>query len=82
MRLSWKGLAPIGMAMVVVQGGLLFMGRPVSWISTVAELGILVVAATISLLSGKPISGRQLSLVEADELAVGRGRARASVQAR
>ncbi len=70
MRLSWKALVPIGMAIVVVQGVLLYFGRPISWISTAAEIGILVIAAMISLLSGKPITGRQLSLVEDDEHAI------------
>jgi len=78
MRLSWKALAPIGMAIVVVQGVLLYAGRPVSWLSPVAEIAIVVIAALISLLVGRPITGRQFSLVEADQLAIGRGRSRAA----
>lgn len=79
MRLSWKALVPIGMAIVIFEGVLLYLGRPVSWFSTLAEIGILLVAAVISLLSGKPITGRQLSLVEDDALTIRPSRSRAMV---
>ncbi len=63
MRLAWKGLVPIGTALVVVQGVLLYAGHPVSWVSPIIEIAILVLAALIGVASGAPVTGRQASLV-------------------
>jgi NADH-quinone oxidoreductase subunit H len=62
MRLAWKGLVPVGMAVVVVQGVMLYAGRPVSWFTPLIEIGLLALAALIGVASGAPITGRQTSM--------------------
>lgn len=66
MRLAWKGLVPLGVALVAVQGVWLFYGRPVTWFAPVVELGLLLVAGVVSALSGQVITGRQASLRDLD----------------
>lgn len=81
MRLAWKGLVPIGMAIVVIQGTLLYVGRPVHWITPAAEVAVLLVLAVIAMLRPAPITGRQTSLQRADaaELARALGRSGATL---
>jgi len=68
MRLAWKGLVPIGTAVVVVQGMMLYSGHPVSWVSPIIEIAILILAALIGVASGAPITGRQASLVRHEQI--------------
>lgn len=65
MRLAWKGLVPVGMGMLAVQGWLLYRGTPVHWSAPVAEVLLLVIAGAVNVASGREITGRQASLLRA-----------------
>jgi NADH-quinone oxidoreductase subunit H len=61
MRLAWKGLVPMTMGIVAVQGLILYNGWP-QWIALPANVLILLLGAFVGAASGKQITGRQLSL--------------------
>jgi len=63
MRLAWKSLIPMGMAMVLLQVWILYRDLP-QWYSTVGNVMILAVAALSGAMAGRPITGRQRSLVQ------------------
>lgn len=62
MRLAWKGLVPITMALVVLAGVLVYAGQPASPLATVGNLLLWLAAGVVSVLSGRPMSGRQSEL--------------------
>lgn len=72
MRLAWKALVPMTMAMVAVQGVILYAGWS-QWVSLPANGLILVVGAFVGAASGRQITGRQLSLQQRGRLGVQRG---------
>ena len=72
MRLAWKALVPMTMAMVAVQGVILYTGWS-QWVSLPANGLILVVGAIVGAASGKQITGRQHSLQRPARLGVQRG---------
>ncbi len=61
MRLAWKALVPMTMIMVAVQGIIIYTGWS-QWVSLAANVAILVFGALLGAASGRPITGRQLSL--------------------
>lgn len=61
MRLAWTALVPMSMALVAVQGIILYAGWS-QWIALPANLAILVFGAFFGAASGRPITGRQTSL--------------------
>ncbi|HKQ47618.1 MAG TPA: NADH-quinone oxidoreductase subunit NuoH [Phycisphaerae bacterium] len=61
MRLAWKGLVPMTMGIVAVQGIILYAGWP-QWFALPANVMILFIGAFVGAASGKQITGRQLSL--------------------
>jgi NADH-quinone oxidoreductase subunit H len=64
MRLAWKGLVPLGMVLVAVQGGLVYIGRPVHWSAPLCEIAALLSAGLIGAWSGRPVTGRQASMLD------------------
>ncbi|MBN2559865.1 MAG: NADH-quinone oxidoreductase subunit NuoH [Phycisphaerae bacterium] len=66
MRLAWKSLVPITMALVVLQCVIVYIDLPRFWAWVVALAGnviIVVIAAWASAKSGVPVTGRQQSLM-------------------
>ncbi len=61
MRLAWKSLVPMSMALVAIQGAVIYYGWP-QWFTLVGNGAILLVGGAVSALGGKPITGRQQSL--------------------
>jgi NADH-quinone oxidoreductase subunit H len=62
MRLAWKGLVPLGLALAVWTGVLVYLGRPVTIWAPIGE-AVIVTAALVVLALRKPeITGRQTSL--------------------
>lgn len=61
MRLAWKSLVPLTMALVVVQVLIIYFGVSMWW-ALAANLGFLVTGAAFGSISGSPITGRQHSL--------------------
>jgi NADH-quinone oxidoreductase subunit H len=62
MRLAWRGLVPMSLAIVAVVGVLVYWGRPVSIWATVGDLAV-VAAALAFMASRKPeMTGRQENL--------------------
>jgi NADH-quinone oxidoreductase subunit H len=72
MRLAWKGLVPMTMGIVAVQGIILYAGWS-QWVSLPANGLILVVAAFVGAAGGKQVTGRQLSLRSRGRLGVQHG---------
>jgi hypothetical protein len=62
MRLAWKSLIPIGIALVLLQAWILYRDLP-QWYSTVGNVMILAVTALVGAMMDRPITGRQKSLV-------------------
>jgi NADH-quinone oxidoreductase subunit H len=62
MRLAWKSLIPIGIALVLLQAWILYRDLP-QWYSTVGNVMILAVTALVGAMVDRPITGRQKSLV-------------------
>lgn len=62
MRLAWKSLIPMGMALVLLQVWILYRDLP-QWYSTVGNVMIVAVAALWGAMANRPITGRQRSLV-------------------
>lgn len=73
MRLAWKGLVPIGIALVTLQVLIIHFQWPL-WYATVGNGAIVLVALCVSQLSPSPITGRQQSL-RLREAALRRGEA-------
>ncbi len=65
MRLAWKALVPLGVALVIVQGVLVYVGRPVHWISPAAEFAVLAAGGLLGAWCGRRVTGRQASLPQA-----------------
>lgn len=65
MRLAWKSFVPITMALVALQGVIVYTGWS-QWLALVGNVVIVVVAAVVGAASGTPVTGRQQSLIERD----------------
>ncbi len=63
MRLAWKSLVPMGLAVVASQAIIMFAGWS-QWVSLFASGLIVVLAAVIGAASGTPVTGRQQSLMK------------------
>lgn len=61
MRLAWKGIVPMSMALVAVQGVITFTGAE-KWWATIGNVAIVLVAGTIAACRREPVTGRQASL--------------------
>lgn len=61
MRLAWKSLVPMSMALVAIQGAVIYNGWP-QWFTLIGNGAILLIGGAVSALGGKPITGRQQSL--------------------
>lgn len=61
MRLAWKSLVPLTMALVVVQVVIIYYGLS-PWWALAANAALLLAGGAISLAGGKAITGRQHSL--------------------
>lgn len=61
MRLAWKSLVPLTMALVVVQVLIIYNGLS-PWWALAANAAVLLVGGGVSILGGKKITGRQHSL--------------------
>src|SRR5205085_11121291 len=61
MRLAWKGLVPMTMALVALQGVILYAGWP-QWWTLPGNVVVLLIAGFIGAASGRPVTGRQRSL--------------------
>ena len=61
MRVAWKGLVPISMALVALQGVIVYL-RVSQWWATAGNLAIMVGALIVASAARKPITGRQQSL--------------------
>lgn len=61
MRMAWKGLVPISMALVALQGVIVYLGVN-QWWATAGNAAIIVGALIVAGVSRKPITGRQQSL--------------------
>jgi NADH-quinone oxidoreductase subunit H len=67
MRLAWKGLVPMTMAIAAVQGMVIYAGWP-QWVSLPANVLVLTIAGYLGAASGKPITGRQQSMQRAEAI--------------
>ncbi|MFH1419363.1 MAG: NADH-quinone oxidoreductase subunit NuoH, partial [Planctomycetota bacterium] len=63
MRLAWKSLVPMGLAIVAAQAIIMFAGWS-QWVSLFASVLIVVLAAVIGAAGGTPVTGRQQSLMK------------------
>jgi len=61
MRLAWKGLVPMTMALVALQGMIIYQDWP-QWWALPGNAAILLAAGLLSAASGQAITGRQQSL--------------------
>jgi NADH-quinone oxidoreductase subunit H len=61
MRLAWKSLVPMSMALVAVQGAIIFYGWS-QWYALVGNVAVLLAGGMFSALGGRAITGRQQSL--------------------
>jgi NADH-quinone oxidoreductase subunit H len=62
MRLAWKSLVPLTMALVAVQVVIVYLGCS-PWWALFANAVLLIIGGVAGLASGKPITGRQHSLL-------------------
>jgi NADH-quinone oxidoreductase subunit H len=62
MRLAWTSLVPMTMAMVALQGVIVFTGWS-QWLALPGNVAIVVAAAAVGAASGTPVTGRQQSLM-------------------
>jgi len=62
MRLAWKSLVPITMALVALQVVIIYTGWS-RWVALAGNLAVLLIAGAVSLASGSPVTGRQQSLM-------------------
>jgi NADH-quinone oxidoreductase subunit H len=72
MRLAWKSLVPMAMALVALQGVIVYLDLSGRWAWVAALAGnvvIVVIAATIGSARGRPVTGRQQSLMRKDAMA-------------
>lgn len=60
MRIAWKGIVPMSMALVVIQGVVVYVGWP-QWVCILGNVAIVLVAA-LTVPRGGPVTGRQASL--------------------
>jgi hypothetical protein len=65
MRLAWKSLVPMCLALVALQGLILFLGWS-QWVALPGNIVILVLGAVVGAAGGTPVTGRQLSLLRRD----------------
>jgi NADH-quinone oxidoreductase subunit H len=65
MRLAWKGLVPMTMVIAGWQGLLIYTGWP-QWTALPVNLLVLVIAGYLGIVSGKAVTGRQMSLPKAE----------------
>ena len=59
MSLAWKGLVPLGLGLILLTGGLVYVQKPVSFLAPVGNLVLLAVALVVMGLSRRPVMGRQ-----------------------
>lgn len=62
MRMAWKGLVPISMAIVAMQGLFVYFGITQWWASCLGNVAVLAGAWMIAQSNRKPVTGRQQSL--------------------
>lgn len=62
MRLAWTSLVPMTMAMVALQGVIVFTGWS-QWLALPGNVAIVAAAAAVGAASGTPVTGRQRSLM-------------------
>jgi len=62
MRLAWKSLVPMTMALVVLQGVIVYTDCS-QWLALPGNVVIVVAAAVVGARSGTPVTGRQQSLM-------------------
>lgn len=62
MRLAWKSLVPITMALVALQVVIIYAGWS-RWMALAGNIVVLVIAGVVSLAGKAPITGRQQSLM-------------------
>jgi len=70
MRLAWKSLVPIGIALIALQVWIVYRDLP-QWYSLPGNAIILFGAAIIGAVGGSPVTGRQRTLVERARLTGG-----------
>ncbi|MFQ5430138.1 MAG: NADH-quinone oxidoreductase subunit NuoH [Phycisphaerae bacterium] len=68
MRLAWKALVPIGIALVLLQVWIVYQDLP-QWYATVGNVLVLIGAAVLGAAWRRPVTGREQSLIRADRLA-------------
>jgi NADH-quinone oxidoreductase subunit H len=68
MRLAWKSLVPMAMAIVTIQGIVLYF-RMSQWWTLVGNVAVLLAGAVIGSMMDRPITGRQLSLQSREQAA-------------
>jgi NADH-quinone oxidoreductase subunit H len=61
MRLAWKSLVPMTMALAAVQGIIVYQDWP-QWWALPANVAILIMAGLLGAATGRPVTGRQQSL--------------------
>jgi len=66
MRLAWKSLVPMGLALLLLQVWILYRDLP-QWYSTVGNVLILLATAIFGAAAGRPITGRQTSLTRREQ---------------
>jgi NADH-quinone oxidoreductase subunit H len=59
MRLAWKGLIPLGLALVTATGVLVYVNQPVSWYAPISEVAVLAVLWLALARLPRTITGRQ-----------------------
>lgn len=62
MRLAWKSLVPMGMAILATQIVIVYFGWP-QWVSLPVNIVVLIAGIGVSLMGSAPITGRQQSLL-------------------
>ncbi|MCZ6697562.1 MAG: NADH-quinone oxidoreductase subunit NuoH [Planctomycetota bacterium] len=60
MRIAWKGFVPISMALVVLQGIVVYAEWP-QWVTILGNVAVVLVVAA-AMPRGRPVTGRQASL--------------------
>ena len=59
MRLAWKGLVPLATAYLVVTGLLVYNGLQGSILAPLGDVALLLFCGVVSVVSGRPLTGRQ-----------------------
>lgn len=62
MGLCWKGLVPLGLALVVLAGVLVYYGRPISVWATLGNIAVVVVLVVVMAVRPPRMTGRQVNL--------------------